>query len=97
MKPHSDWTELEGRDAEAEPLLRKAIAARKASQPPLHPEIAGVLHHLAHNLQRQQRLAEAEAQYKAALQIRERAQPAGHPDIAKNLEDLALLYMDETL
>ena len=60
-----------------------------------HPEIAGAIHHLAHNLHLQRRFSEAEVQYKVALKMREASQPAGHFDIAKNLKDLAVLYIEE--
>ena len=87
--------ELQSRDREAEALLKRAIAVRKASQPSHHPEIAGAIHHLAHNLHLQRRFPEAEVQFNAALRMREASQPAGHFDIAKNLKDLAVLYIEE--
>lgn len=72
--------EANGRYKDAEPLLREAVAIRKASQPPTHPEIPGALAKLAENLYLQGRFKEAEELFYEAMVIRIRSQGYRHPD-----------------
>jgi CHAT domain-containing protein/tetratricopeptide (TPR) repeat protein len=84
----------QGRDAEAEPLLKRAIAILdKAGLNSV--EVAPELNNLAALYQRQERYAEAEPLFKRALAIRERSLGAAHPDVGQSLNNLATL--DEKL
>ena len=81
-----------GRDAEAEPLLKRAIAIMEKAVGIDSGEIAPELTNLAALYFRQQRYAEAEPMFKRALALREKSLPAGHPDIGQALNNLATLY-----
>ena len=81
----------QGRDAEAEPLLKRAIAILdKGGLDSV--EIAPALNNLAALYQRQERYADAEPLFKRALAIRERSLGASHPDVGQSLNNLATLY-----
>ncbi|UFZ02550.1 CHAT domain-containing protein [Bradyrhizobium ontarionense] len=81
-----------GRDAEAEPISKRALALYEAALGLDSVEIAPALNNLAALYQRQQRYAEAEPLFKRALSIREKAFGAGHPDVGQALNNLATLY-----
>ncbi len=84
----------QGRDAEAEPLLKRAIAILdKAGLDSV--EVAPELNNLAALYQRQERYADAEPLFKRALAIREKSLGASHPDVGQSLNNLATL--DEKL
>ena len=59
--------------AEAEPLMRRALAIDEKSQGPDHPNVGIDLNNLAALLQATNRLAEAERLFRGALAIRRRA------------------------
>jgi tetratricopeptide (TPR) repeat protein len=77
--------------AQAEPLMRRALAIDEASFGAQHPKVAIDLNNLAQLLQATNRLAEAEPMLRRALAIDEASFGAQHPDVAINLNNLALL------
>ncbi|GLH80816.1 hypothetical protein SSBR45G_57250 [Bradyrhizobium sp. SSBR45G] len=81
-----------GRDAEAEPNYKRAVALYETALGLDSVEIAPALNNLAALYQRQQRYAEAEPLFARALAIRERALGAAHPDVGQALNNLATLY-----
>jgi CHAT domain-containing protein/tetratricopeptide (TPR) repeat protein len=81
-----------GRDAEAEPMLKRAIAVMEKAVGLDSGEIAPELTNLAALYQRQERYAEAEPMFKRALALREKSLPPGHPDIGQALNNLATQY-----
>lgn len=81
-----------GRDSEAEPLYKRALAQYEAAMGPGSVEIAPVLNNLAALYQRQLRFDEAEPLFVRALAIREKALGAGHPDVGQALNNLATQY-----
>ena len=79
--------------AEAEPLMRRALAIDENSYGTEHPEVAIRLNNLASLLQDTNRLAEAEPLMRRALAIAEKSYGPEHPDVAIALNNLAtLLY-----
>jgi tetratricopeptide (TPR) repeat protein len=83
---------VQGRYAEAEPLLLRAIAIREQALGPEHPEVAPSLSNLAMLYDTQGRYTEAEPLLLRALAIREQALGPEHPDVASSLRNLAMLY-----
>ncbi|HEY2245977.1 MAG TPA: CHAT domain-containing tetratricopeptide repeat protein [Bradyrhizobium sp.] len=81
-----------GRDAEAEPLYKRALAIMEKTVGLDSVDIAPELNNLAALYQRQLRYAGAEPLFKRALAIRERSLPATHPDVGQSLNNLATLY-----
>ncbi len=79
--------------AEAEPLMRRALAIDESSYGPEHPDVASCLINLALLLQDTNRLAEAEPLMRRALTIDEISYGA-HPDVAICLNNLAHLLQD---
>lgn len=79
-----------GRDAEAEPLFKQAIAIMEKAAGV--DEVAPELNNLAALYQRRERYAEAEPLFKRALAIRERSFGRDHPDVGQSLNNLATLY-----
>jgi nephrocystin-3 len=77
--------------AEAEPLMRRALAIDEQSYGKNHPDIARGLNNLAGLLQSTNRLADAEPLYRRALAIDERSYGKDHPGVAVDLNNLALL------
>jgi tetratricopeptide (TPR) repeat protein len=80
--------------AEAEPLLRRALAIDEAAYGATHPSVATDLNNLASLLQDTNRLGEAEPLFRRALAIDEAAYGATHPRVATDLNNLALLLRD---
>jgi tetratricopeptide (TPR) repeat protein len=80
--------------AEAEPLMRRALAIDEASFGADHPSVARDLNNLARLLQDTNRLAEAEPLYRMALAIDEASFGADHPNVAIDLNNLAGLLQD---
>ena len=78
-------------DAEAEPLLRRALAIDEQSYGKDHPDVATPLNNLAQLLQATNRLAEAEPLMRRALAIDEQSYGRDHPDVARDLSNLAQL------
>jgi tetratricopeptide (TPR) repeat protein len=80
--------------AQAEPLVRRALAIAEAAFEPDDPRIASALDNLAHVLQSTNRLAEAEPLMRRALAIDVKAFGPEHPSVATRLNNLALLLQD---
>src|SRR5262249_40769455 len=74
--------------AEAEPLVRRALAIDEKSYGPEHTAVARDLHNLAHLLECTDRPAEAEPLYRRAQVIFEKNLGADHPDVGTNLNNL---------
>ena len=77
--------------AEAEPLMRRALAIDEQSFGPDHPNVAIRLNNLAQLLQDTNRLAEAEPLMRRALAIDEQSFGPDHPNVAIDLNNLAQL------
>ena len=85
----------EGREAEAEPLIKHSLAIREKLLGPGHPDVARSLNNLADLYQRQRRYGDAEPLFKRALAIREATVGTEHPDTAMSVNNLASLYQAE--
>jgi CHAT domain-containing protein/Tfp pilus assembly protein PilF len=81
-----------GRDAEAEPLYKRALAVMEKTAGLDSADITPELNNLAALYERQLRYDEAEPLFKRALVIREKALGASHPDVGQSLNNLATLY-----
>jgi tetratricopeptide (TPR) repeat protein len=81
-----------GRYAEAEPLLKRALAIQEKALGPDHPDVAESLNNLATLYAEQGRYAEAEQFYRRALAIREEALGPDHPKVGASLNNLAMIY-----
>jgi tetratricopeptide (TPR) repeat protein len=77
--------------ADAEPLLRRALALDESTFGPDDPNVALRLNNLAHLLQTTNRLAEAEPLMRRALAIDERCFGPDHSDVARDINNLAHL------
>ena len=77
--------------AEAEPLIRRALAIDEQSYGKDHPKVALRLNNLARLLQATNRLTEAELLYRRALAINEQSYGKDHPRVAIVLNNLAQL------
>ncbi|HVP55019.1 MAG TPA: tetratricopeptide repeat protein, partial [Candidatus Eisenbacteria bacterium] len=77
--------------ADAEPLMRRALAIDEKSYGPDHPNVATDLNNLAQLLQDTNRLADAEPLMRRALVIDEKSYGPNHPDVAIRLNNLASL------
>lgn len=86
---------LQGRLAQAEPLLRQAQSIREVMLGPQHPDTATSLNDLALMYVYRGRYTEAEPLYRRALAIREAALGPRHPETAASLNNLAALYLRE--
>ncbi|WP_291991823.1 tetratricopeptide repeat protein [Candidatus Accumulibacter sp. ACC003] len=80
--------------AEAEPLMRRALAIDEQSLGAEHPDVARDLNNLAQLLQATNRLADAEPLMRRALAIDEQSFGAEHPNVARDLNNLAHLLQD---
>ncbi|NVO13561.1 MAG: CHAT domain-containing protein [Rhodoplanes sp.] len=78
-----------GRDAEAEPLFKRAIAIMEKAVGLDSVEIAPELNNLAALYQRQQRYADAEPLFRRVLALSEKQLPSTHPDRGRALNNLA--------
>lgn len=85
----------EGREADAEPLIKRSLAIREKALGRDHPDVARSLNNLADLYQRQGRYADAEPVFKRALAIREQAVGPNHPDTVASVNNLASLYQAE--
>ena len=81
--------------AEAEPLLRRAVAIREKALGPDNPDVAVSLNNLAEFYHTQGRQIEAEPLLKRALAIREKALDPDSPGLAQSLNNLAGLYQSQ--
>ena len=86
-----DFSE-QGRYAEAEPLLRRALANYEKAFGSDHPSVAIRVESLAAFYDAQNRFAEAEPLYKRALAIVEKTYGTNHPYVGHSLNSLALMY-----
>jgi tetratricopeptide (TPR) repeat protein len=77
--------------AQAEPLMRRALAIDETSFGTDHPKVAIRLNNLAQLLKATNRLAEAEPLMRRALTIDETSFGTDHPEVAINLNNLAQL------
>jgi len=77
--------------AEAEPLIRRALAIEEMSFGPDHPSVATRLSNLAQLLQDTNRLDEAEPLMRRTLAIGEKIFGPEHPQVATRLSNLAAL------
>jgi tetratricopeptide (TPR) repeat protein len=77
--------------AQAEPLLRRALAINEASLGDDHPNVAACLNNLSQLLQATNRFAEAEPLMRRALAIDEARFGEDHPNVATRLNNLALM------
>ncbi|HEX9256594.1 MAG TPA: tetratricopeptide repeat protein, partial [Candidatus Angelobacter sp.] len=71
----------QGKNSEAEPLYRRALAINEKALGPEHPNTASSLNNLALLLKEQGKFSEAEPLYRRALAIREGvfdSQPPGY-------------------
>ena len=84
------------RNAEAEPLFKRALAIKEKALGSDHLEVAVALHDLAKLCQKLSRLSEAEPLFKRALSIAEGALGPEHPWIATVLRDLTDLYLAQS-
>ena len=81
-----------GKYADAEPLLRRALAIRELALGPEHPDLALSLNSLALLFHARGEYAKAEPLYRGSLAIREKAFGADHPAMATALYNLGELY-----
>ena len=79
------------RRAEAEPLLRRALAIDEASYGAQHPRIAGDLNSLAGLLKDTRGVEAAEPLVRRALAIDEESYGLQHPHVARDLHNIAVL------
>jgi CHAT domain-containing protein len=82
----------ERRYADAEPLLKRALAIREKALGPEHPAVAASLHDLAYFYEAEARYDDAEPLLQRAFAIQEKALGPEHPDVARSLNDLAFVY-----
>jgi tetratricopeptide (TPR) repeat protein len=83
---------VQGRYAEAEALLKRALKIDEAKLGIDHPDVATSLSNLARLYAELGRYAEAEPLYQRSLKIRETKLGPDHPDVAISLDNLAFLY-----
>jgi len=88
------YLKCRARYAEAEPLLRRALAIHEKLYSPEHPDTAANLNNLALLLQDRGQYDEAEPLLRRALAIHEQAPGPEHPITAQSLSNLALLLQD---
>ncbi len=79
----------QARFAEAEPMLRRAVATEEALFGALHTKVAGALNDLADLLHSTNRSSEAERLCRRALAIDEALLGLEHADVARDLSNLA--------
>jgi tetratricopeptide (TPR) repeat protein len=80
--------------AQAEPLMRRALAIDEKCLGQDHPDVARDLNSLAQLLGATSRLAEAEPLMRRALEIVEKSLGDKHPYVANCLSNLALLFVE---
>ena len=87
--------ELQGRYAEAEPILLQALDILQRQLGDDHPNVATSLSNLAGLYELQGRHAEAEPLLLQALDISQRQLGDDHPNVAQSLNNLAHLYQSQ--
>ena len=85
---------VNGRDQDAEPLVKRALAMRQQEQPPIPENIAISTSALGMIAQRAGRHAEAEQRLKEALAINLAMMPQSGRNVVVHLENLASFYFD---
>jgi tetratricopeptide (TPR) repeat protein len=85
----------QGRYAEAETLVRRALAIRLKALGEGHPDTAASYNRLAANLHAQGRYAEAETLVRRALAIRLKALGEDHPDTGRAYQGLAVSLLGQ--
>jgi len=94
MNQYGLYLRATNRLADAEPLMRRALAIDEASYGPDHPNVAIRLNNLALLLQDTNRLGEAEPLMRRVLAIDEASYGPDHPSVATGLNNLASLLKD---
>jgi tetratricopeptide (TPR) repeat protein len=87
--------ELQGRNADAEPLVKRSLKIYENSLDRNHPDIARSLNILAELYENQGHYIEAEPLFKRALEIREKTLGPNHHLVATSLNNLAALYQSQ--
>jgi len=82
---------MKARHAEAEPLMRRALAIDEARYGPDHPAVATRLNNLAQLLYKTNRLTEAEHLMRRVLKMYEASYGPHHSEMATGLNNLAIL------
>jgi CHAT domain-containing protein len=82
----------QGRDAEAEPLIKRSLAIYEKALGTDDPRVAVSLNNLGKLYAKQSRYTEAEPLIKRSLAINEKALGLDHPSVATNLNNLAALH-----
>jgi serine/threonine protein kinase/Tfp pilus assembly protein PilF len=85
----------QGRLADAEPMLRQALAMERKDLSPNDPELAEVLSSLGLILEYQNKLNEAEPLFREALAIDRGVPPPGSPNLARSLNNMADLFVNQ--
>ena len=80
--------------AQAEPLLRRALALTRGLPRPDTLEVADQLNHLAILLRRRGRYSDAEKLYRETLALREQERDPEHPDVVQVFSNLGTLYYE---
>jgi tetratricopeptide (TPR) repeat protein len=83
--------QAQGRNADAEPLYKRALATWEKALGPDHGVVAQSVNELANLYQKQGRFADAEPLYKRALAIREKTFGPDHGLVAQSVNELANL------
>ena len=82
----------QARYAEAEPLMKRALAIKEKTLGADHPEVALCLNNLGELYRMEGRYAEAEPLLVRALESREKSLGATHPSVAQSLNSLGALF-----
>jgi len=85
----------QGRLAEAEPMLRQALAMEQKALAPNDPELAEVMSCLGLVVEYQHKYAEAEPLFRMALAIDRAAPPPGNPNLPRELNNLGDLLVNQ--
>lgn len=94
LNDHAQLLQATNHLAEAEPLMRRALAIWEGSLGEGHPNVATSLNNLAHLLKATNRLDDAEPLMRRALASDELSFGADHPKVATRLSNLAALLLD---
>jgi tetratricopeptide (TPR) repeat protein len=89
------WYYVQGKNTEAEPLLKRALEIKENVLGKDHPSVARSMNNLALLYYAQGKYTEAEPLFRGALAILEKVLGKDHPDVAILLNNLAGLYIDE--
>ena len=87
--------QFQGKYAESEPLLRRALAIHEKAGGSEHPLVASTLHNLGMLYRAQRRYAEAKPVLQRALGIRGTVLGSEHPSVAETLSGLAWTHREE--